>query len=202
MLKILLVVSTLVILLFFAYRTTETYRNNILETANTHDYIKKYNKLPNASDETKVIISFSLHDDNDFKPFLNSILDQSKRVDEIIAIVPSENTIIPDYAKQVVIPLVSKKSCGFGSKIIHTLLYERDADTIIIGLDSKNIYPYDYVETITDKLIQDKTLTLFRDDTIALRPCGISEDIIDRNLSDYPLSLFKEKCHNIKKLWL
>lgn len=201
MMKFLLGVSILIILLFmYTYRTTETYRNNLLETTDTHEYIKKYPNLPNASDEIKVIISFSLHDVDDFKSFLNSILDQTKRVDEIIAIVPSENTVIPDYAKSVVIPLVSKKSCGFGTKIIHTLLYERDADTIIIGLDSKKIYSHDYIETITNKLLQNKSLSLFSEDTIALRPCGISEDIMDRNLSDYPLLLFKEKCYNIEKL--
>ena len=156
------------------------------------DYTEKYKYLPRAS-KNRTIVSFYTPEKNldKIKPMINSILDQTVRVDQIL--LPCSYNI-PDYLRTVVSPCPVMKNYGNGTAFVPVLLKEKNADTSIIVPKDNVVYGKDYIETLVTNSEQDSNsvITDQNRDGILIRP-----ECYD-NCSD----LMSNSSQNLDKKWL
>ena len=120
-------------------------------------YIERYKNLNKASENNKVILSFSsnVKKINKIMPMLKSILDQTVKVDQIVLNLPENNYNIPNEYNDILNIFYCGKDYGPATKIIPTLLREDNADTIIILLKDNYIYGKDFIETMIEESNKD-----------------------------------------------
>ena len=111
---------------------------------NPKSYIKKYFDLEKACNK-KVVINLSISNPDKLKPVINSLLDQTVRVDEI-----SINTDkkLPDYIKDLnkVVRIYQTNLC-----IKPCIMRENDNDTIIFFINDDKIYGKDFIQDSIDQ---------------------------------------------------
>lgn len=179
------VISTLFSLAFILLSYYGLTRYLSMYTSSTDKFVKQYSSLPKASKD-RVVISFTTTPDRveKIKPMINSLLDQTMRVDQIILAVPykyrNQKYEIPEYVTNVATVIPSGKDYGYGTKIIPTLLREKESDTIIIALDDNKIYGKDMVETMIDNIDKhpDLVLTDKNSSVLVVKPKFFSSDVI------------------------
>jgi len=148
-----LILSLLISVISLAYIILErqgVIREWKLKHRQPESYLNNYTKLPKA-DKDKVVVCFST-ENNVPKQFLNSLLDQTVKVDEIILNTPykSMNKLSPDLKKILSVHGYSK-DYDTAVNLIYSVLSEPEADTKIILVDPSIIYTIDFVETMVDK---------------------------------------------------
>jgi hypothetical protein len=124
-----------------------------LKLYSTEYYVSKYPKLPKA-DQKRVVLVFSIDKDEikDIKPFINSLLDQTVRVDDIALSVKEEDKdIVPADLKKVINTYSYDKDYQELGVVIPTVLREPETNTKIIVLEPMKIYGEDFVQTIIEK---------------------------------------------------
>ena len=114
-------------------------------------YLKNYHKLD--KDKQRIVIAMTMYDPDvsKLKTTINSLLDQTNRVDQIALNIPSDKNInIPEkYTKVVnVFKLGGGKNDRDGLKA--TIKREYDADTKIIYVSASKIYGKDLVENLAE----------------------------------------------------
>ena len=116
-------------------------------------YIKNYKNLNKASENNKVILSFTSDTKkiNKIMPMLKSILDQTVKVNQIVLNLPEDNYNIPKEYNDILNIFYCGKDYGEATKLIPTLLREDNADTIIILLKDDCIYGKDFIETMIEE---------------------------------------------------
>jgi hypothetical protein len=139
--------------------TTITYfgldRYYTLQKDCSDKYIDNYKNLTKLDD--KIIISLSATDSNleNLRPMLNSLLDQTIRVDKIILNLPplssGQTYTIPENYKKFLTRKNLLKDYGYGNNIIPTLLDEKNTDTKIIYLENNNIYGKDFIQKLVEE---------------------------------------------------
>jgi len=111
---------------------------------NPKSYLKKYFELEKACNK-KVVINLSITNPDKLKPVINSLLDQTVRVDEI-----SINTDkkLPAYIKDLnkVVRTYRSNLC-----IKPCIMRENDNDTIIIFINDDKIYGKDFIQDAMDE---------------------------------------------------
>jgi hypothetical protein len=154
--KTMLIISLIFSILALLYLISDYYGGNryIIMHMKEHDnYIKNYGKLKKASKE-RVIVCFSNTDPNlpNINPFLNSILDQTVRIDEIMLITPYHNIEkIPQKYKKILTVHGHHKNYYNVSNLICSVLTEPEANTKIIIVESSIVYPVDFIETMVSE---------------------------------------------------
>lgn len=155
---------------------------NIYFSKNVDKYAEKYSELPIASNK-KTIIVFSVENQDDLKkifPTINSILDQTVRVNQIFMVLPCSSELeIPDNLLKVVSPI--KPGKVYDDKyqdIISILEREKEKNTLIIKIFRGIIYGKEFIENIIeisesnpDSFIKDESNLFF-----ALKPSFIKFD--------------------------
>lgn len=125
-----------------------------LHSKSSEKYIKNYKNLNKASDN-KVIISFTttLSRISKIRPMINSILDQTVKVDGIYLNIPEKNEKykIPKDFNNILNIFVTKKDYGEKNNFIPTMLREDNSDTIIILLVDDYIYGKDFIQSIIEE---------------------------------------------------
>jgi hypothetical protein len=161
--------------------------------------IEGYHKLPKANKKQKTVITFSAlpEDFGKLRPMINSILDQTRRVDRITLVTPRshEGYDVPDFITKVANVQQAGKDYGDGTKIIPTLLKEKECDTVIIALDSGWVYGKDFIETMVDSMKENdgKLLTDSKETAIVVRPDYFECDVIDRDRDRFDKQWFIDK---------
>ena len=125
-------------------------RCNKLKKCNTYDLINNYKNVKKCTDD-KVVISFSTTPENigKIKPMLNSLLDQTAKVDQISLNLPDGYTYdIPNECKDICNIYEVGRDYGNGNKFVPTLLRENECGTKIILVEDCYMYGNDFVETI------------------------------------------------------
>jgi hypothetical protein len=149
----LIAISLLLITFVYLY-LSGMYRYIYMYLDNPEKYLKNYQNLDKADTNNKVIVSITTTPNkiSKLKPVLNSILDQTVKIDQIALNIPykyngNEYKIPEEFTK-----FVSVYRCGMdygpGTKLIPTLLREDECGTIIITLDDDQIYGKDFIETL------------------------------------------------------
>ena len=177
----------------------------MLKLQNPDTYIENYNKLPTTK-QKRVVLSFTTIPDNinKIKPMINSILDQTVKVNQIALVTPyhynGQKYNFPPYLKNVANNFPSGKNYGEGTKLIPILLREKECDTIIIAINDNYIYGKDFVETMV-KAVEDNPDTVLVDknhSAIVLRPEYFGCDVIDRDKDKFDEEWFISKAKKSK----
>jgi hypothetical protein len=201
----LLVLSTILSLLttFLSYFGITRYFSCHIK--NSNNFIQNYSKLPKTS-ERRVVISFSVNPNklNKLKPFINSILDQTVKVDLIAMIIPDDgrnmNYVIPDYIKDFAVIFHTGRGYGKGTKLIPMLLREKECDTTIIALDENIVYGQDFIYSLIEesKKYSDSVLTDKKGTFMLFKPEHFGCDVIDRENYSLDNDWFLQKAFKSK----
>lgn len=123
-----------------------------LHFVNPEPYINSYKNLDKASQKDKIVVAFSYlqsGSNTQIKPFINSILDQTVRVDDIAVSIPYKNiSSIPSNIKKV-LSLYGTSVQYSDSGVCHALR-EPEANTKIILLEPNVVYGQDFIEKMVD----------------------------------------------------
>lgn len=151
-------------------------------------YLENYRNLDKNYDK-KVIISFTTTPEkiNKIKPMLNSLLDQTVKVDQfVLNIPPNFNCEVPEEYKKMLNVFNCGKDYGCVTKLIPTLLREDDNSSIIILLNDNIIYGKDFIENLIEEYKKYK-LPIINNKAILITPEFFNMSIYDRkncNLDD------------------
>jgi hypothetical protein len=160
--EILLIIGGVILLIgmiLYISNSTGVLRFNKLKSTtkkNITDYLNAYNSKKKIIPE-KIVVSFTTTPDriDKISPMLNSILDQTTKIDNIYLNIPEEckgkHYTIPDEYKDIVNIFTVGRDYGCGTKYIPTLLREAENGTNIILLDDDHIYGNDLIENLIKK---------------------------------------------------
>jgi len=124
-----------------------------LHVVSTETYINNYTKLPKASKD-RVTICFAANPDElgKLKPFINSILDQTVRVDDIALTIPYKDMEkVPENLKKVLSAYGYSKDYDNAGNLVCSVLREPEANTKIIVVEPNMVYGQDFVETMIEE---------------------------------------------------
>jgi hypothetical protein len=161
---------------------------------------ENYSNLEYHKPKHKVIVSLSIINTNldNIRPVINSILDQTIKVDQIALITENKEINLPEYLTKIVNTFPSGKDYGKGNSIIPLLLKEKECDTIIIGLDNNVVYGKDFLELLLDESEknQDSVIADNNKYAILLKPEHYGCEILERDQEKYDEKWFLD---NTKK---
>lgn len=199
---ILIIISTIISIIYILLSYYGIIRYIALHINSTENYINTYESLPKASDVKRVVLSFTVEVKNihKIKPMLNSLLDQTVKVDSITMVLPNykeENNDIPRYIKNVCTIFPAGKNYGEVTNIIPLLLKEKECDTIIIALNENYVYGKDFIETIIAEHENNPNTILFSNKTTILCcPDHFDSTIINNNINNYSHDWFSKNTKN------
>ena len=152
-----------------------------LHMFSTESYSKNYNKLDKASDDKRVVISFTTTSDRvkKLKPMINSLLDQTVRVDEIAITVPY-GVNIPDNIRGVAQVYNSIDYKG-SERLIGALMREGEKDTKIIIINDNMVYGKNFIEEIIDQSEKYPDRAIQSKGAVLIVPEYFSSDVIEYN---------------------
>lgn len=119
-------------------------------------YVNNYKNIKKHQHHNshKVIVVMTATEDNinNIEPTINSIFDQTVRVDEITLAVPYKlNEKIPEHIKNTIWVHNFIKDYGDLNAFIEPLLKSENRDDIIIVVQNNMIYGRDFIEEIIDE---------------------------------------------------
>ena len=166
-------------------------------------FINKYSHLPKANLKNRTVISFSTTPEkiNKIKPMINSILDQTVKVDAIyMVLLADKNYNTPRYITNVATVVLAGKDYGGGTKIIPILLKEKECDTIIIALNDNVVYGQDFIFTMIEESNKNPGTVLLdkKGDVMLVKPEYFGCDVINREKEDFDNNWFLDKSKNNK----
>ncbi len=166
-------------------------------------YIEKYSKLNKHKIKGKVIISTATTPEriNKIRPMINSILDQTLKVDEIALILQEDKKYnIPPYIKNIVKIYPSGKDYGKGTKIIPILFTEKECDTTIIALDDNVIYGKDFIQILLEERDKNPNTVLIDKNktSLLLKPENYGCEILKRDRDKYDEKWFLDNTKNTR----
>jgi hypothetical protein len=171
---------------YIRYVKLHLYDNNL--------YLKNYVLLPKLNKE-RIVICFTTTSDNikNIKPFINSILDQTLRVDEIILILPyDDQKNVPDNIKKILSVQGYKKKYNSSPNVICSVLTEPEATTKIILVEPSIIYSQDFVENMVEASNKNPDKIIYSSNTKQTK-YGI---LIKPKFFDDKISKYEETCSN------
>lgn len=124
-----------------------------LHMTSTEYYLDSYTKLPKGSKD-RVVICFAAdtEDLGKLKPFINSILDQTVRIDDIGLTIPYKNMEkIPKGLKKILSAYGYSKDYDNAGNLINSILREPEANTKIIIVEPNMVYGQDFIETMIEE---------------------------------------------------
>lgn len=137
------IISVIYVLLVY-YGLT---RHCWLHMVSSDQYIERYETLGKLN--KKIIVGIYTEDPSKLKPVLNSILDQTVRIDYIMVTVPYDfKGEIPESVKKVANTIKPGKDYGENANIVPLLKREKQADTVIILLSDSYTYGADYINSM------------------------------------------------------
>ena len=158
--KLFAVFLIIILMIIFIFSQVDIIRYLNLTKSTIQDLIKldqKYWLKPRVSTNHRVVISLTTIPIriNDIYYTINSLLDQSHRVDQINICIPyyMKRTglpyIVPDYLKNLQnVKIINCQDFGPITKLLPTLNLENNPDTKIIYIDDDRIYSYTSIETL------------------------------------------------------
>lgn len=184
--KIVLTISLIFSVLALIYMFLVHYglmRHFYLHVYSCESYLEKYLKLPKA--EGRVVVHFHGLGKN-MKAFINSILDQNIRVDEISMSIPYKDMgKIPEWVNKIV--SVSGYSVKYGEegKIVPVVLNEGEADTKIIVVDPSHTYGKDFIQELLAKHEENPQKIIQSNGTLLITPNFFTENIATYKNSNF-----------------
>lgn len=175
-------------------------RYAMLHINSSEGYIKNYSELDQGDKKVRVVISFTTTPDRiaKIRPMLNSLLDQTVKVDQIALNLPyrhkGQSYDVPKEYEDVVTIFKVGKDFGPGTKILPTLLREGECNTKIIYLDDDHIYGKDFVETMIDASNKYPDSAIYtKEDMNASGGVLIKPEFFDVDVIDHEMEYFNDR---------
>lgn len=149
-LALLLTVISLIYMILSHYEFTRYLK---LRSSGVESYVANYTKIPKA-DKNKVVVVFTATEDQlkKIRPFINSILDQTVRVDEIVLVIPYPlSDKVPEESKKVLSVRGYSKDYDDASHLVSSVLSEPEADTKIILVEPYMVYGKYFIQNMVEK---------------------------------------------------
>lgn len=185
------IIMTILSLLFIILTYFGITRYLTLQLQSPDTYIENYHKLPKSdAKKVNIVIYSDSKNINRLKPMINSILDQTIKVDRIF-LVTTDITFdkLPEYLKKIVTVLPSAKKYGgeFANSLIPMLLNEKNADTTIVTLKNNMVYGKDFIETIINmsEKIPKTAILDNKNNALVVKPDYYDPNIFNRNKDIY-----------------
>ena len=144
-------------------------------------YLKKYFDLEKACNK-KVVINLSITNPDKLKPVINSLLDQTVRVDEICI---NTDKKLPDYIKDLknIVRIYQTQYCTKPC-----IMRENEDNTIIIFINDDKIYGKDFIQDSIDQYTKEKIagciLKISDNGEILTDTSIFNTDILDKCMKD------------------
>lgn len=174
-----------------------------IKNGETDQYFETYKKLDKASKD-KVVIAFSVDENNmkNIKPFLNSILDQTVRVDDIAVTISSdEKTKIPENLKKLLNVHTFNKDYDDAGNLILSVLREPEANTKIIILEPNTVYGEDFIQTMIEESDKYPDMIIYGDKQNKKQAILVKPKFFDENLAEYKKGegccIWLDKCSRV-----
>jgi hypothetical protein len=168
-----------------------------LKEDSTEKYLEKYTSLEKPGKD-KVVVAFSADEKSlsTIKPFINSILDQTIKVDDIAITIPEkEKDKIPEDMKKVLNIHTYNKDYDDAGNLILSVLREPEGETKIIILEPNVIYGEDFIQSIVEESESYPNSVIFAD---GKRGILVKPKFFDENLAEYQKGMgccpWLEKC--------
>ena len=197
---IMTIISTIISLIMILCSYFGITRYYLLRFQSSDSYISTYPTIRKTDTNVTVSISTTPKRIEKIRPMINSILDQTVRVDRIILVVDQDaidrGYTLPSYLNKIAILFPTGKDYGSGccNSMVPMLLTEKECDTTIIALLDDVIYGKDYIETLIaegekykGRAIHDKKHT-----SIMFKPEYYDCTIINRDKGKYTDDWFLE----------
>ena len=163
--------------------------------------VKNYKNLPHVMTDTprNIVVSFTSVNSRleKIKPMINSILDQTTRVNKIIFVKPMnlDDNSIPDYIKDVANIFPTGKDYGEGMNIIPALLMEKEKDSIIIAIKDDIVYGKDFIETVVSEAEKNPGSLLMDSKGLytVFSPDCFDCDVVDKSKEHFNLAWLRQK---------
>lgn len=151
---IITIISTIVSLILILLSYFGIFRYLMLHINSSEPYIHRYSSLPSA-DKGKVVLAISTTPEriNKIKPMINSILDQTVKITQIILIIPHDDSYkLPSFLQKIVTlyPLGKEYGDNCCNTMVPMMLHEKECDTTIIALLDNVVYGKDFIETLLE----------------------------------------------------
>ena len=158
---IITIIVSILSLLYIILSYVGVLRYCALNMKSPKSYIEKYKSADKAS-SSRVVISMSASEKDLFslRPVINSLLDQTVKVDEIAINIPDSYTKIPKDLSNYTVVHKTAYNYEDAQDIIPTILREKEADTIIIVLKPDTIYGENFIEKMVSYLHKDNVVNL------------------------------------------
>lgn len=141
---ILSIIASFLSLIYMTMVYLGLFRYIKLHNQSIESYYKDYKSKPKTKDRT--ILVFSDNDLSHIKPFINSLLDQSMRVDDIGLNINYKNMdSVPKSIKDIISVYGQSKDYGSQNTIIPTLYREADDNTKIIIVEPNMVYDENFI---------------------------------------------------------
>ena len=189
-----LIISILALMyMFLSYYGIIRYFN--IHMNSTESYVSKYRNVPKSN--TRVVISFTANKESldKIKPFLNSILDQTIRVDDIALAIPySEMKSVPSSLKNIVTVYGYNKDYGNTGSLIPTILREPESNTKIILVDPTMVYGKEFVADMVDSSNESPDKIIYGKNNDIRYGILVKPKFFDDKISEYTDKSEKECC--------
>lgn len=132
------------------------------------NFIDTYKKLDTGDVNNRVVISITTTPDKlkHIKPVINSLLDQTVKVDLISITTPSNQVDnIPDCIKKAVSVYKTGIDYGDANSLIPVILREGELNTKIITVGDNTIYGKDFIEHLIEKSIKQPDSVIYTNNT-------------------------------------
>lgn len=155
--KTFIILSILILVIFLLYNF-QIIRYIYLHNKNPEKFIEKYNNLNKADKNNKTCISFTSSPEKmkNIKPMINSILDQTSKIDSIILNIDGsdKNYKFPSFIDKVC--YIAKCGKNYGNEdsqcIIPSILREDNSETNIFVLKDNYVYGKDFIQLLTEEI--------------------------------------------------
>jgi len=156
-------------------------------------YATNYSSIPSFKDAKRVVVTLTSTPEtsSNLKAVLNSLLDQTIRVNEIALNVPYKFKV-PDGIELGAVVFRTGKEAKPLDGTLPTIKREGETGTIIIAIDDNHIYGKDFIKTIIQEIMKTPSMAVYvNGDTslLALKPEMINTEVLyddnASNLKDY-----------------
>jgi len=148
-----------------------------------------------------VVINFTTTQEKiqSLKPFLNSILDQTVKVDQIALNILPKKYNIPEWYNDVLNIFRSGKDYGPGMNILPALTREGETDTIIISISSDKLYEKTFIENMVNASIDNPNTAFIIDGGMIVKPAFFDPSVLDPNIEIYSKDFIYSKIRTNKQ---
>ena len=158
------IIATIISMIYLLLQYFGLLRYTSMYLFSHKSYVENYTKLDRIEKTKRVVISLTTTPEKmkHLTPVINSLLDQTVKVDLISLVVPDEPEYeFPKNLKDSVTIFKTQQNNGCLTPLLSSLIREEESTTIIIILGDNQIYGKDFIETLLEESVNNPTSIIY-----------------------------------------